>query len=136
MEKPDEKAPPKQAVIPHPMVLGKSPQNNESSGELCGWEPQCPTCVQSAPNLKTEDSEEEDWNGDRQKAKKEDQLKSNYYPPSPQYSPSYDFPDGLSQHYKTEEERKERLEFLKDKYNLDYYSDSDSDSKHEYETLV
>ena len=26
MEKPDEKTPPKQAVIPHPMVLGNPPQ--------------------------------------------------------------------------------------------------------------
>ena len=58
---------------------------------MCGWGPQCPICVQSASNLKAEDSEEEDWNGNRQETKKEDQLERNYYPPSPQYSPSYDF---------------------------------------------
>ena len=136
MEKPDEMAPPKQAVIPHPMVLGNPPQNNESSGELCGWGPQCPICVQSTQNLKAEDSKEEDWNGDEQKSKKEDQLERNYYPSSPQYSPSYDFPDRLPHHYRTEEERKERLEFFNDKYNLDYYSDSNTDSEHKYETFV
>ena len=76
-----ESVPPKQAATPHPKVLSKPAQNNKSSEELCRWGPQCPICVKSAPNLKTEDSEEEDWNGDRQKAKeeekqkKEDQLK-------------------------------------------------------------
>ena len=89
----------------------------------------------AAPNLKTEDSEEEDWNGDRQKAKeeekqkREDQLKRNYYPPSPQYIPSYNIQDRQSHHYKTEEERRERLEFLNDRYNLDYYSEYDSESE-------
>ena len=78
-ERPDaESALPKQAVIPHPMVLGNSVQNNKSlpnapSEELCGWGPQCPICAQSTPNLKTEDYnwEEEDWNGDSQKVKEE-----------------------------------------------------------------
>ena len=89
------------------------------------------------PTRKAEDSEE-DLNDNRQRNRKEDQSKRNYYPPSLQYSPSYDFPDGLSHHYKMENDRNERLESLNDKYNLDYYSDSDSnsDSKHEYETLV
>ena len=136
MEKPDEKAPFKQAAIPCPMVLGNLPQNNKSSEGLCGWGPQCPVCEQCAPNLKAEDSREEDWNGDEQKAKKVDQLKRNYYPPSLQCSPPYDFPDRLSHHYKTEEERKERLAFLNDKYNLEYYSDSNSDSEQKYETFV
>ena len=68
----------------------------------------------------------------------QDQFKRNYYPPSPHYSPSYDLLDRFSQHYKTEKDRKERLEFLNDKYNLDYYSsyDSDSESAHKYETLI
>ena len=121
-----ESAPAKQ------MVLGNSTPNNMSlpnvpSGELCGWEPQCPICAQSALNPKMEDSdwEEEDWNWDRQKGKegekqkKEDQLKgklaaeqhtNNYHPPSPKYRPSYNIQDRLSHHYKTEEERRERLE--------------------------
>ena len=88
------------------------------------------------PNLKAEDSKEEDWNGNREQTKKVDQLERNYYPPSPQYFPSYNFPHRLSHHYKMKESRKERLEFLKDEYNLDYYSDSNSVSEHEYETLV
>ena len=94
--------------------------------------PQFPICTQSAPNVKAEDSGEEDWNGNRQQTKKVDQLGRNYYPQHPQYSPSYDFPDRLSCYYKTEEYRKERIEFLNDKYNLPYYSDSDSDSEHQY----
>ena len=62
---------------------------------------------------------------------KEDKLEGNYYPSSPKYSPSYEFPDRLSHHYKMEKDRNERLEFLNEKYNLDYYSDSDSDSDSE-----
>ena len=75
----------------------------------------------------------EDWNGKRQ-----DQLQRNYYPPNPQCSPSYDIPDRCSEHYKTEEDRKEGSEFLNDKDNLDYYSSSESDSEleHKYETLI
>ena len=38
---------------------------------------------------------------------------------------SYDIQDRPSHHYKTEEERRERLEPLNDRYNLDYYSESD-----------
>ena len=69
-ERPDsENAPQKQAVIPHPMVQDKSAQNNKSAEKVCGWGPQCPICAQSTSNLKTKDSEEEDWSGDRQKAK-------------------------------------------------------------------
>ena len=127
-------SPSKQAVTPCPKVLCNSHQNNKSSKELCKWGPQCPICVQSTPNLKTEDSKEEDWNGDRQNAKeeekqkKEDQLKRNYYPPSPQCKWSYDFQDRQSHHYKTEEERRETLELLNVRYKLDYYSESDSES--------
>ena len=42
--------------------------------------------------------------------------------------------DRPSHHYKTEEERRERLELLNDRYNLDYYSECESE--HEYETFV
>ena len=61
-------------------------------------------------------------------------------PQSPQYSPSNDILDRFSQHYKTEEDGKERLVFINDKYNLDYFSSSDSDSEseseHKYKTLI
>ena len=67
-------------------------------------------------------------------------CKETIIPKSPQYSSSYDIPDRFSEQYKTEEGRKERLEFLKDKYNLDYYSSSDSDLEseleHKYEILI
>ena len=75
---------------------------------MCGWGPQSPVCMQSVPNLKAEDSKEEDGN----EAKKEDQLERNYYPPSQHYSPSYDFPDRLSHHLEIEEARKERYYIL------------------------
>ena len=166
MKRPDaENAPPKQAAIPCPMVLGNSaPNNNETSlpivpsEELCTWGPQCPVCVQSSPDPEPDDSdwEDQDWDGDIQKAKreekqrKEDKLRrklaakqctDNYYPPSPQYRLSYEENplniQGRSSHnYKTEQGRRERLELLNDKYNLDYYSESDSESEHEYITLV
>ena len=91
------------------------------------------------------------WNGDRQKAKeeekqkKEDQLRrkltakqhtNNYYAPSLQYRPSYDIQDRPLHHYRTEEERRERLELLNDKHNLDYYLESDLESEHGYEVFV
>ena len=119
------RTPPKLAAIPHMMA----PQNKAE--EMCRWGLHCPICAKSIPNPKTESSE--DWNSKRQ-----DQLQRNYYPQSPQYSPSYDIPDHFSEHHKIEEDRKERLEFLKDRYNLNYYSssDSDSESKHKYETLI
>ena len=161
------KCPTKQELIPCPIVLGSSaPYNNNTSlpnmpsEELCRWGPQCPICAQSTPNLKTEDSdwEEEDWNGDIQKAKEEEKQKKgnklrrkliggqctdNYYVPGPQYRLSYgenplNILNGPSCHYKTkaEGEWRERLELLNNKYNLDYYSESDSESEHEYKTLV
>ena len=59
-----------------------------------------------------------------------EQHTNNYYPPSPQYRPSYDIQDRPSHHYKTEEERRKRLELLNERYNLDYFSESDSESEH------
>ena len=66
-----ESVPPKQTVTHHPKVLSNSSQNNKSLEELCGWGPQCPICEKSASNLKTEDSEEDDWNeiGKKQRRK-------------------------------------------------------------------
>ena len=114
------------------MILNR-PQNSKPTEEAVGWGPQFPVYRQFTPNIKVEESEE-DWNSNRQRNKKEGQLERNDYPPSPQYSPSYDFPGRLSHHYKMEKDRSERLEFLNEKCNLDYYSDSDSD--HGYETLI
>ena len=101
--------------------------------EIYRWGLHCSICAKSTPNPKAGSSE--DWNGNRQ-----DQLQRNYYPQSPQYSTSYDILDRFSEYYKTEEGREERLEFLNDKYNLDYYFssdfDSESESEHKYETLM
>ena len=131
-----ESALPKQAVTPCPKVTHNSAQNKKSSEELCGWGPQCPICVKSTLNLKTEDSEEEEWNGDWQKAKeeekwkKEDQLKRNYYP---QVRNTYHTTMSMVDDHATTEQRKkerERLEFLNDRYNLDYYSECYSESEY------
>ena len=77
-----ESAPLKQAVIPCLMVLGSSAPNNDNmpnmpSEEMCRWGPQCPVCVQYAPHPRPKDSnwEEEDWNGDVQKAKREEKQR-------------------------------------------------------------
>ena len=71
---------------------------------------------------------------------KQDNLQRNYYPQIPQYSPSYDIPDRFSQQLKLEREWNERMEQLNDKFNLYYYScsesDSESESEHKYETLI
>ena len=106
MGKPDEKAPPKQAAIPCPMVLGNPPQNNKIIRRIVWMGTTMPCLCKSTPNLKTEDSKEEDSNGDRQKAKEGRSAEKKLLSPSPQYPPSYDFPDRLSHHYKTEEKEK------------------------------
>ena len=103
-EKTEEMTPPQQAAIPCTPILNKF-QNSKPTEEACGWGPQCPICTKSNPNTKTEDTEE-DWNGDRQRNGKKGQSERNYYPTTLQYSPSYDFPDRLSHHYKMKEKQK------------------------------
>ena len=51
---------------------------------------------------------------------------------------TYDILDRFCQQYKLEKEWNERMDCLNDKYNLDYYSSSksDSESEHKYETLI
>ena len=72
--------------------------------------------------------------------KDNDNQERNYYPQGPQCSPSYDIPDRFAQQLKLEREWNEKMECLNDKYNLDYYSSSVSDSEPEleckYETLI
>ena len=70
----------------------------------------------------------EDWNSERQ-----DNQQRSYYPQSPWYSAAYGIPDRFSQQYKLEKEWNERMECLNNKYNLDYYSSSESDSESESE---
>ena len=75
------------------------------------------------------------WNGERQ----ENQQRI-HYPQSPQHPPAFDIPHRVSQQNKLEKEWNERMECLNEKYNLDYYSgsksDSDCESEHKYETLI
>ena len=122
-EKAEDRTPPKLTAIAHAM-----PSQNKA--EECRWGLHCPICMKSTPNLKAET-----WNNKRQ-----NQYQGNYYPQSPRYSPSYDILDRFSQQYKLEKELNERMKHLNDKYNLDYYSSSESksefESEHKYETLI
>ena len=52
-------------LSPHALILTK-PQKSKPAEEEGRWGPQCSICMQSTPNIKAEDTEEE-WNGDRQK---------------------------------------------------------------------
>ena len=53
-EKADEKNLPKQAAIPHALILNK-PQSNKPAEEECRWGPHCPICAKSYP--KSQDNE-------------------------------------------------------------------------------
>ena len=85
----------------------------------------------------------------QEQAAKEHRASAAYYPPSPQYKPAYeedspimrDLPLEPTQgshldYYKIEEERRQMLELLNEEFDLDYYSDSDSDVDCRYQTLV
>ena len=115
MEKTEEKTPPRVAAISHTMT--NKPHQGKAE-EKCGWGLHCPICMKTIPNQKVESTE--DWNSEGQ-----DNQKRNYYPQGP---PSL------------EKEWNEQMEILKDKYNLDYYSSSESNSEpkseHKYETLI
>ena len=50
-------------------------------------------------------------------------------PQSPRYSPAYDVSDRFSQQPKLEREWNEKMKQLNNKYNLDYYSSSESDAE-------
>ena len=128
-EKSEVMTPPKIAAIPHTLILN-IPEYQTSRRSM--WmETTMPHLHTIQPTHKTEDTEEH-WNSERQGNRKEDQSERNFYPTSPQYCPSYDFPDRLSHPYKMEKDRNERLEFLNYIHNLDYYSDSDSESDSEH----
>ena len=111
-------------AIPHAMVLPK-PQNNRSAEEKCTWGLHCPICK------KEEEDGTEDWNSDQQR---------NHHPLNPQHPQTYDVPDWYSEQIRLRREWDEKMEHLNEKYNLDYYSTSESDSdfelEHKYETLI
>ena len=126
MEKAEEKIPPRVAAIPCAMV--NKPHQSKAE-EMCGWGLHCPICTESTLNPKVESSHD-----------KQDNLQRNYYTKNPQYSLSYDIPDMFSQQLKLEREWNDRMEHLNDKYSLDYYSSSESnsecESKHKYIYLI
>ena len=105
------------------MVLPK--QNNRSVEEKCAWGLHCPICK------KEEKEGAEDWNGDQQRS---------HHPRNPQHPQTYDIPDQYSEQIRLSREWDEKMECLNDKYNLDYYSSSESNSnfglEHKYEILI
>ena len=129
MEETEKKTLPRLSSIPHALVLNK-PQSNKTAEEECKWGMHCPICTKSAPNQNSED-----WNGERQ-----DIQQRNYYPQSSRFSPAYGISDRFSQQLRLEREWNEKMEQLNDKYNLDYFSSSESDFEseleHKCETLI
>ena len=77
----------------------------------------------------------EDWKIDRQR----DQPK-NHHPQNAQHPQSYDVPDRYSEQIRWKREWDEKMECWNEKYNLDYYSSSESNSdfkpEHKHETLI
>ena len=64
----------------------------------------------------------------------------NHYPQNPQHPQTCDVPDRYSEQMRLRREWDEKMEHLNEKYNLDYYSSSESDSdfepEHKYDTLI
>ena len=116
------------AAIPHAMVLPK-PQNNTSVEEKCTWRPHCPIC------RKEDEEGTEEWNGDRL-----ENLQRTHYPQNPQHHQTYHVPDWYSEQIRLRREWDEKMECLNEKYNLDYFSSSESDfdfePEHKYEMLI
>ena len=91
----------------------------------CTWGLHCPICK------KEEEEGTENWNSDQQK---------NHHPQNPQHPQTYDVPNQYSKQIWLRREWDEKIKCLNAKYNLDYYSSSESDSdlelEHKYETLI
>ena len=98
------------------MLWFEQPQNKKPVEEKCTWGPHCPICTKKEEGT-------EYWNGDR-----EENQQRIHYPQNTQPPQAYDIPDRFSQQIKLEKEWNEKLECLNKKYNLDYYSSSESGS--------
>ena len=130
-------APPQVAVIPCVTVMPKQVT------EKCLWGLHCPIC-------KNEEEDEEDWDDNRQKEQPRMHPQNTQHPkpqnvqhPQPQntqHPQSFDVPDRYSEQIRLRRECEEKIECLIEKYNLDCYSSSESDSdfkpEHKYETLI
>ena len=90
--------------------------------------PHCTICFQAIPKKESDSDQEENTHRREERKPKTEDI--DYTPHTPKYISVQD--------QKEEEERCRRLEYLNDKYGLDYYSssESDSESEHEYATLV
>ena len=123
--------PPQTAAIPHAMVMPKQVI------EKCSWGLYCPICKNE------EEHGEEDWNSNRQAEQLRNHCPQNTQHPqlqNTQHPQSFDVPDRYSEQIRLRREWEEKMEHLNEKYNLDYYSSSESDSdfepEHKYETLI
>ena len=109
--------------MPHATVMPKQFQ------EKCTWGLHCSICN------KEKEVGTEDWNGNRQK----DQPK-NHPPQNAHHLQTFDVPDRYSEQIRLKRQWDKRMECLKEKYGLDYYSSSESKSdfqpEHKYETLI
>ena len=134
-KKTEEMTSPKQTALPHALILNNS-QNSKSAEEACEWDHSAPSAHNPIQTQKQKIQKKTQPVTDKEIGRKTSQKETTTH--KPKVLPIQYFSDRLSHHYKMEKDRNERLEFLNDKYNLDYYSDSnsESDSKQKYETLV
>ena len=134
-------APTQVVVIPHVMVMPKQ------VAEKCSWGLHCPIC-------KNEEEHEEDWDSDIQREQPRMCPQNTQCPqvqdiqfPQPQntqHPQLFDVPDRCSEQTQLRREWEEKIEWFNEKYNLDYYFSSESDSKpepehryeHKYETCI
>ena len=125
--------PPREVAIPHALVLNK-PQSTKPAEEECRWGLHCPICTKYTPDPKEEGVQRIVM------AKGKESQQRNHYSQSPQHPPAHDFPDRFSQQNNLEKQWNERTECPNEKYNLDYFSSSESDydfeSEHKHETLI
>ena len=120
-----------QPLLIYPTSLNSQAPTPHPKEHMCG--PHCTICLQAASKKETDFDWEENSNRREERKPKINVATAtqdtDYYPPSPK---------NISAQEQEEEERGRGLEYLNDKYGLDYYSLSESDFKsdHEYVTLV
>ena len=120
-----------QPLLVYPESLNNQGPTQNPKELICG--PHCTICLQATLKKELGSNWEENSYGREEKDPKINVATIqdvDYNPPSLKYITVQD--------QKEEEERHRRLEYLNDKYGLDYYSSSQSDfeSDHEYATLV
>ena len=105
--------------------------------DKCSWGLHFPICKNK------QEHGVEDWDSDRQKEQPKSQYPENTQHPQSQNTPhlqSFDVPYRYSEQIRLRREWEEKMECLNEKYNLHYYSSSESDSnfelEHKYETLI